>query len=394
METGSTASSVSSVDGRSSSGGLGSGSTADYLTLGMFSSGGVGGGVSTLGLSQPVQLLQQQQHKLGDLLVGSGGNSGNFMSSSLGNGFSSDGGIGTSSGTSFDLNDFPSLGGTSSSSQPSSNTIGSNNSGLAAALRQQQQQMLAHQQQMMQQSGLGSAVAVGANSSQASKNLYRLAMTGSNGNFSMTSEDFPALSAGTPGQTSLNSVGGTTTGNIGGGVGGKNGSSSLQPLSGGSLMGASRMYSGSDLDGGLSSQLEPSNTGSGLLGSAGLGGLRGMQSQPNAVSALTSALPGRSQLSSTASSGPGAIGNSTSATGSSAAAGTALAGDYGLLGLLSVIRLADSDRNFLALGSDLTLLGLNLGTTEQIYGTFASPWSDSSKPAKEPHFQVRFTTSK
>ena len=69
-------------------------------------------------------------------------------------------------------------------------------------------------------------------------------------------------------------------------------------------------------------------------------------------------------------------------------AGSALGGDYGLLGLLSVIRMTDADRNALALGTDLTLLGLNLNSTENLYSTFGGPWSDA--PAtKEPHYQVR-----
>jgi hypothetical protein len=36
----------------------------------------------------------------------------------------------------------------------------------------------------------------------------------------------------------------------------------------------------------------------------------------------------------------------------------------------------------------LTMLGLNLGTTEQIYSTFSSPWNENVA-AKEPHYQVR-----
>jgi CCR4-NOT transcription complex subunit 2 len=37
---------------------------------------------------------------------------------------------------------------------------------------------------------------------------------------------------------------------------------------------------------------------------------------------------------------------------------------YGLLGLLGVIRMTDPDRSMLALGSDLTTLGLDLNTAE------------------------------
>eukprot|EP00741_Cyanophora_paradoxa_P011302 tig00020554_g10917.t1 len=49
---------------------------------------------------------------------------------------------------------------------------------------------------------------------------------------------------------------------------------------------------------------------------------------------------------------------------------------FGLLGLLSVIRMTDPDLNTLALGTDLTTLGLNLNSPECLYATFGSPWSD------------------
>ncbi|ORX56768.1 hypothetical protein DM01DRAFT_1303064 [Hesseltinella vesiculosa] len=53
---------------------------------------------------------------------------------------------------------------------------------------------------------------------------------------------------------------------------------------------------------------------------------------------------------------------------------------YGLLGLLGVIRMTDPDRSMLALGSDLTTLGLDLNTADSIYSTFISPWSDTQAP--------------
>ncbi|XP_048324563.2 probable NOT transcription complex subunit VIP2 isoform X2 [Ziziphus jujuba] len=60
---------------------------------------------------------------------------------------------------------------------------------------------------------------------------------------------------------------------------------------------------------------------------------------------------------------------------------------FGLLGLLSVIRMSDPDLTSLALGIDLTTLGLNLNSTENLHKTFGSPWSD--EPAKgEPEFNV------
>jgi len=51
---------------------------------------------------------------------------------------------------------------------------------------------------------------------------------------------------------------------------------------------------------------------------------------------------------------------------------------YGLLGLLNVIKMEDKDLNLLALGYDLTTLGLNLNSPEfNLYTTFASPWNDT-----------------
>ncbi|GMY10748.1 probable NOT transcription complex subunit VIP2 isoform X1 [Fagus crenata] len=60
---------------------------------------------------------------------------------------------------------------------------------------------------------------------------------------------------------------------------------------------------------------------------------------------------------------------------------------FGLLGLLSVIRMSDPDLTSLALGIDLTTLGLNLNSPENLHKTFGSPWSD--EPAKgDPEFTV------
>jgi CCR4-NOT transcription complex subunit 2 len=341
--TSATSSTASSVDGRSVGGG-GAGAS-DYLNLGMFNAGGGG------------------SQQLGDLLGGAGG----FP---LGNGFGSNdqansaGGVSSAPpGTSFDLSDFPSLGGTGGNAQVGSAA----GNGLAAALRQQQQ-ILAHQQMLQNSSSLGAG---GGTPGSKSSNLYRLAMTG-NGNFNMATEDFPALS-GTPGG--------------GGGPGGPS-LSAQSLLSGGSNSGVvSRAPSNGHAGGLYGSELESGNSqldGAGLLGGAGLGGLgglRGLQQAGNGQGSSLSRTP-------SATPSAGAIGNPAgSGGGPGSAAGSALSGDYGLLGLLGVIRMTDADRNALALGSDLAMLGLNLGTTDQIYSTFSSPWNDSA--AKEPHYQVR-----
>jgi CCR4-NOT transcription complex subunit 2 len=60
---------------------------------------------------------------------------------------------------------------------------------------------------------------------------------------------------------------------------------------------------------------------------------------------------------------------------------------YGLLGLLGVIRINDPELVSLALGIDLTTLGLNLNSPDNLYKTFGSPWSN--EPAKgDPDFHI------
>ncbi|CAB9509986.1 Probable NOT transcription complex subunit VIP2 [Seminavis robusta] len=354
-----TSSAASSVDGRGG---------GEYLNLGMF------GG-------------QQQQSGVSDLLLGAGG-----FGSSLGNGFGNDGnsanssnaGASSTGGSAFDLSDFPSLGGNTNGVQQAGNS----GNGLAAALRQQQQ--LIQHQQMLQ------------GSNPKSSNLYRLAMSsGANGgagaNFNMATEDFPALpgappagSSGNngpaPSSTSLllggnNNSGSSSVGGVAFVAGANSASRASPSVSSGGL------YSG-DLDGG-GPQLEG---GGGVLGGSGLGGLGvlgGLQQNSSANrGSSTLSVQSRSAPSTTNNNAPGSVGSAPNPSlGPSSAAGTALSGDYGLLGLLGVIRMTDADRNSLALGSDLTLLGLSLGSSDQIYQTFSSPWTESVS-SKEPHYQL------
>merc|ERR1712238_116869 len=309
---------------------------------------------------------------------------------------------GNNSNTAFDLNDFPSLGGTVVM-QGAANTDGStknNNStnvtsnGLAAALRDQQRLLAHHNQQLLQQQQQQQhaggpnpqqqqqqqqQVSQQQKQQQQQNNLYRLAMQGGSngGNFNMATEDFPALpGAPPPSNNSSNvpvGVGGSgdvgTSGSssllMGGGNGGvinssQGGGSGLGGV-GTNVGGPSRpgIYGGggNDMDG---------SDGSGLLVGGGVGG-----------PGLGVSLPQQQQNSSNQRT-------KTDATPT----GTALTGDYGLLGLLGVIRMTDADRNALALGSDLTMLGLNLGSSEHIYNTFSGPWSESSGNTKEPHYQL------
>ena len=47
----------------------------------------------------------------------------------------------------------------------------------------------------------------------------------------------------------------------------------------------------------------------------------------------------------------------------------------------------DADLNTLALGTDLTTLGLNLNSSECLYATFASPWADAPS-SREPNYKL------
>eukprot|EP00698_Gefionella_okellyi_P005848 TRINITY_DN15283_c0_g1_i1.p1 TRINITY_DN15283_c0_g1~~TRINITY_DN15283_c0_g1_i1.p1 ORF type:complete len:414 (+),score=48.86 TRINITY_DN15283_c0_g1_i1:106-1347(+) len=60
---------------------------------------------------------------------------------------------------------------------------------------------------------------------------------------------------------------------------------------------------------------------------------------------------------------------------------------YGMMGLLGVVRMENQHLNLLALGTDLTALGLNLNSSDSLYSTFGSPFSE--QPLKrEPDFKL------
>lgn len=336
-------------------------------------------------------------------LFSTGGGDGGLASSSfgaslVGNGFTNDGsgqGGVTGANPSFDLNDFPSLGGGAAGAAGSGSA--GNDNGLATALRQQQQLL---QQQMLQQGsgsisvnvggigigGVGVGVSNAANASNSAdksntSNLYRLAMSSgiANGgiggggaagnNFNMTTEDFPAL--GTSGGDATGAVAEGTT--LGGAP-----APSLTNGSGGGILDPS------------SNQLDYT----GLIGSTGIAGATatssgGIQQGGSASTQTRTSTSTSATTQSGSSSNTIAVtrGNTSSGNAGSGSGGGAIGGDYGLLGLLSVIRMTDADRNRLALGSDLTVLGLNLNSSDVLYSTFGGPFSD--KPAtKEPHYQL------
>lgn len=288
------------------------------------------------------------------------------------NGSANDNGDG---GGPFDINssDFPSLGVGSGSSGGAGSGVGVGITqvssvpvqqgvgvgvGTGAASNVSRQQQLQHsvQQQQFQLQ-------------QNKSNLYRLAMSGNNTNFNMTTEDFPALPGAPP--PSLNNV-------------------NVNPASVDNSAVASRDSTGlyRDLQESIvnpatatSQSNSVSSTTSGQPGVASLSGFGGIGG-PSAISRLNA-----SSASQTSASVGGVSGNNPgSATGGSSSS-AALSGDFGLLGLLAVIRMSDADRNALALGNDLTALGLNLNSSGNLYSTFASPWSDIAT-SREPHYQL------
>ncbi|XP_064605985.1 CCR4-NOT transcription complex subunit 2-like isoform X2 [Liolophura sinensis] len=63
---------------------------------------------------------------------------------------------------------------------------------------------------------------------------------------------------------------------------------------------------------------------------------------------------------------------------------------FGIVGLLTFIRAAETEPNLVALspGIDLTTLGLNLNCPENLYSTFQSPWADSPCRPQDIDFHV------
>eukprot|EP00158_Paraphelidium_tribonemae_P005398 Partr_v1_DN27317_c0_g1_i2_m46540 putative CCR4-NOT transcription complex subunit 2 len=66
---------------------------------------------------------------------------------------------------------------------------------------------------------------------------------------------------------------------------------------------------------------------------------------------------------------------------------------FGLMGLLGVIRMTDQDLNTLALGCDLTTLGLNLNAAEELFPTFISPWPEQPTDIAQPPIPACYTVA-
>ena len=59
---------------------------------------------------------------------------------------------------------------------------------------------------------------------------------------------------------------------------------------------------------------------------------------------------------------------------------------YGLLGLIEVIKMTNPDLSMLSLGCDLTTLGMDLSSTDNVYARFMTPFSDTPAVGSEPTF--------
>jgi len=69
---------------------------------------------------------------------------------------------------------------------------------------------------------------------------------------------------------------------------------------------------------------------------------------------------------------------------------TMVTDQFGMIGLLTFIRAAETDPNLvsLALGTDLTTLGLNLNSDDDLFQTFGGPWADTPCRPQDIDFHV------
>jgi len=65
---------------------------------------------------------------------------------------------------------------------------------------------------------------------------------------------------------------------------------------------------------------------------------------------------------------------------------------YGMIGLLTFIRAAETDSNLvsLALGKDLTTLGLNLNSDVSLHLTFGGPWAETPCRPQDIDYHVPY----
>jgi len=61
---------------------------------------------------------------------------------------------------------------------------------------------------------------------------------------------------------------------------------------------------------------------------------------------------------------------------------------FGLNGLLSLVKMEQTDQTVFAIGQDINLLGLDLSTDSQILKKLPSPWAETSRSEVEPYFTL------
>ncbi|EDV94824.1 regulator of gene activity isoform X2 [Drosophila grimshawi] len=248
--------------------------------------------------------------------------------------------------------------------------------------------------------------------------------------FTMSNEDFPALPGTQNSDGTTNAIGGNSSGGVGsaagGGVGitennldgtekamnsivvsgGSSGSSSGSAVGGGNGLGAVGSGLGGVVVGGGSSSSGSSGgvvnaTHVGLVGAGG-GGVGGGGVNVNSV-------PGNNAMMGVGgglgSSGAGSEHmNDNSSNDKLVKSGVQTSPDgkvtnipasmvnnqFGMVGLLTFIRAAETDPNLvtLSLGTDLTGLGLNLNSQESLHPTFAGPFVEQPCRAQDVEYNV------
>ncbi|XP_073987249.1 CCR4-NOT transcription complex subunit regena isoform X1 [Rhodnius prolixus] len=202
--------------------------------------------------------------------------------------------------------------------------------------------------------------------------------TAESSEFTMSSEDFPALpGTGSEGGTGSGGVGSSNSSGGAGGIGG-NGS------------GGDKSGIGSG-NGGVGSEGTTGSTGAGV----GPGSGNDQQQSSRLVGTASQGSSGPHQEQSTGSKQAQVKrGIQTSPDGMYCKVtnipNSMVKDQFGMVGLLTFIRAAETDPNLvsLALGQDLTALGLNLNSQDNLYPTFGGPWAETPCRAQDIDYHV------
>ncbi|XP_022217925.2 regulator of gene activity isoform X3 [Drosophila obscura] len=250
--------------------------------------------------------------------------------------------------------------------------------------------------------------------------------------FTMSNEDFPALPGTQNSDGTTNAVGSSGSGGLGVGSGGNaTGGVTENHLDGTEKAMNSIVVSGSSGSSGTSVGVVGGNglgaVGSGLGGVVVGGGGGGGSAALGSVGSSHVGLVGSSGVNSVTSSNAmmgvgGGLGSGTGSSGGASGCGvgdhlndnssndklvksgvqtspdgkvtnipaTMVNNQFGMVGLLTFIRAAETDPNLvtLSLGTDLTGLGLNLNSQESLHTTFAGPFVEQPCRAQDVEFNV------